>query len=82
MEKLTFTEEFSFGQMTSNSSNGKTSASKVAGIGINAVGLIMLLYSTFFVRDIAVLNALLFSGAGMVTLGSGLLVGKIIKPTK
>lgn len=80
MEQHRYDEKFSVGQMTSNSKDGKTSASKVAGLSTIAVGLIMLLYSTFLIRDISILNAILFSGSGMVITGSGLLVGKIIKP--
>lgn len=68
--------------MTSNSGNGKTSAAKTLGSYICLVGTVMLLYSTFAIRDVAILNAILFSGTGVLTIGAGLIAGKIVKPTQ
>lgn len=75
-------DKFSIAQMFSNSSNGKTSAGKVAGFVLIFVGCVMLLYTTFFVRDIGIVNALLFSASSVVTIGAGLILGKVFKPTK
>lgn len=68
--------------MFSNSVNGKTSAGKTVGTFLVLVGATMMLYATFFVRDVAILNAILFSASGSFAAGSGLILGKIISPTK
>lgn len=74
-------EKFSIPEMFANSSNGKTSVGKVAGFLIIVVGLACFLYGVFF-ADKDVINDILLQSIAVITLGSGLILGKIIKPTK
>jgi len=74
-------KKFSFSEMFANSSNGKTSIGKVAGFLIIVVGLTCFLYGVFF-ADKDVLNNILLQSIAVLTLGCGLIIGKIIKPTK
>lgn len=75
-------KKFSLSEVANNSANGKTSAGKSIGIYLSIVGSIMLLYSTFFIRDAAVLAPILLSGTSVITVGGGLILGKILRPTK
>ena len=78
--------KFSVAEMFSDSSNGKTSIGKVAGSYLIALASLMLLSGTIAVfftgLELSRLNLLFYTAAGAITAGSGLIMGKILKPTK
>lgn len=77
--------KFSVAEMFSDSSNGKTSIGKVAGGYLIALASLMAVAGTlgaFSDLGIDKLNLLFYTTGGMITAGSGLILGKILKPTK
>jgi hypothetical protein len=74
--------EFNIAEMFSNSSNGKTSISKVLGTYLCVIGSLAFIFTVAVIRDSAALNAILLSSSGVMTLGSSMILGKILKPTK
>ena len=74
-------DKFSISSMLSNSSNGKMSAGKTIGSLLCMAGSITLMYATFFVRDVSIINSILLTSSGVIATGSALILGKVIKPT-
>ena len=78
-------EKFSIGQMTSNSSNGKTSMAKTAGGYLVVIGSLMLIAGTVAIFTAIALervSLLMTIATGVIATGAALIGGKIIKPTK
>lgn len=74
--------KFNFAEIFSNSKNGKTSAGKVVGVFLCFSGIIFFGYGVFFVKQLDLLNVILLQSLAIIGLGSGLILGKIIKPTE
>jgi len=74
--------KFSVAEMFSNSSNGKTSVGKVAGFFLVVVGALTFSTSLIIIRDAATLNVVSMWSGGAIFLGSGLILGKLLKPTQ
>ena len=73
---------FSFGEMTSDSSNGKTSIGKVSGLLIIVIGLICFFYTLYYYSTSIYIIQILAACTTLVFFGSGLILGKILVPTK
>jgi len=74
--------KFSISDMVANSSNGMASAGKAVGAYLCLFGTSTFAYACGYVSAIEGRSDILIQSLAIITLGVGLIVGKIIKPTK
>lgn len=73
--------EFNLAEMLSDSSNGKTSVGKTNGTLIIVVGLIAYIVSLLIHKG-PDLSIALYTSTGLIFIGGGLILGKILSPSK
>ena len=77
-------DEFNIAEIFSDSATGKTSAGKTTGIYLVALGSISYLATLVYAiitSKADIVNILTLSSTAVITMGTALIAGKIIKPS-
>jgi hypothetical protein len=75
-------DKFSMAEMFSDTATGKTSIGKVCGFVLIVFGVVTFSTSLIITKDVSILNIVSMWSGTTTLLGSGLVLGKIIKPVQ